>query len=260
LLLWFLNILCEAKKWQSLIKPFISITIRAAFQQVFAGTTTGVGSPGRIAEMGGRMALLPKMYRTDAAIMTTIGGFIQSSIIFGVGLLALFLMPIANVFYFNTELYVGVLAGLILIILLALAAVWRYSAKARYYLRRAISVGTTAIGKAYFWTLLRYLIYNMQLLTWMHLMGVEIDNSLWLGLSCLYFFFVSIVPSHIIIDMGIRGSVALFLFLMITDNTIAVLSAIFAMWMTNVIIPTLIGSVVLIKQKPIKEALTQKET
>tara|TARA_B100000941_G_scaffold60730_1_gene40020 strand:+ start:235 stop:501 length:267 start_codon:yes stop_codon:yes gene_type:complete len=55
--------------------------------------------------------------------------------------------------------------------------------------------------------------------------------------------FVSIIPTIVFTELSVRGSVAVFLFGMITSNTIAVLSAIFIMWIINFVFPALIGTV-----------------
>jgi len=55
--------------------------------------------------------------------------------------------------------------------------------------------------------------------------------------------FVSIIPTIVFTELSVRGSVAVFLFGMITSNTIAVFSATFIMWIINFVFPALIGTV-----------------
>lgn len=56
---WVVNLSTEVKKWQLLMRPYYCISFKAGLQQILAGTVTAILSPGRIAEPGGRMSLLP---------------------------------------------------------------------------------------------------------------------------------------------------------------------------------------------------------
>ncbi|MBR8538247.1 hypothetical protein KDU71_21930 [Carboxylicivirga sediminis] len=259
LALWFLNLLCETKKWQVLMAPFKSLSLKESWQQVMAGTTTAVGSPARIAEMGGRMALLPAEQRTHAAIITTVGGLFQNTVI---------LLSGAFTFLFNSEItdrlnlplhhiLVALVCIALFTTLLILAAICHK--KLRFYLRIIQNIPINTLLKALFWTSMRYLIYIIQLYSWLWLYGLQYSTGDFVALATIYFLSITIIPSHILIDMGIRGSVAIFLFSSADVDTPLVLAAIFSLWISNVVIPTLFGSYVLIRQKLIKQAVMQKE-
>ncbi|MBK3516647.1 lysylphosphatidylglycerol synthase transmembrane domain-containing protein [Carboxylicivirga marina] len=259
--LWFINLFCEAKKWQALMHPFYRIKFINAWQQVMAGTTTALGSPARLAEMGGRMALLPKKYRANAAIMTILGGFIQNLIIITFGVFALLLIPDSIIDINISGYYYWLATGLIaLAILSTYGIIYFYADKIRYYLKVIKNTSRSTLIKSTLWTTLRYSVYHLQLFFWLYFFGVQISTSDFILLAMLYFLMISVIPSHILIDMGIRGSVALFLFSSASNHTPNILMATFCMWMSNVILPTLIGSYTLIRQKLLKQRVMQKET
>ncbi|MCG8580885.1 MAG: hypothetical protein MI866_13270 [Bacteroidales bacterium] len=260
-LLWLLNLGFETKKWQALMHPFVLLSFKDAWQQVMAGTTTAVGSPARIAEMGGRMAILPRHHRLNAAIMTSIGGIIQSFIIFFCGILALLFNPgLAEQLNFPFDFF-EILFGITGIVSLLLIAIrFIFPHKFKYYFRIILRTDKRALLKSLFWTSLRYLTFIIQFYFWLHLWGLSSEIAGFIALSAIYFFVITIIPSHILVDMGIRGSIAILLFTPIFSNTPLILAAAFCLWCTNVIIPTLIGSYILVRQKLIKQRVMEKET
>ena len=56
-------------------------------------------------------------------------------------------------------------------------------------------------------------------------------------------FIVSIIPSIAITEIGVRGSVALFLFGLVSSNTIGILSSAFVMWVINLLLPAMLGTI-----------------
>ncbi|TRX71266.1 hypothetical protein [Carboxylicivirga sp. M1479] len=259
ILLWCLNIVLESKKWQSLMMPFTHLSFTSALQQVLAGNTTAVGSPGRIAEMGGRMLLLPKALRVHAAMMTTVGGILQNIVIITGGIFGFF--HVTNIKH-STVLPLSIpISAVILLLLLVSLLVWKWAPdKVRYYIKTLRNIRLKNIFTSLFWTITRYLVFIAQLYAWFQFCGLNISITIFLPLSVSYFFLITLVPSHILIDMGIRGGVAIFLFSNIITNTPLIVMATFFMWLSNVMIPTLLGSIIIIRQKLIKQAVIQKES
>ncbi|WP_439182056.1 hypothetical protein [Carboxylicivirga taeanensis] len=258
-LLWGLNLFCETRKWQMLMRPFTHLSLVDAWHQVMAGTTTAVGSPARIAEMGGRMALLSKHLRMKAAIMTTIGGSFQSLVILSVGVTTmLFFKRAGNYVQIPSTYHTFIITGIV-IILIALTASYYLSRTVRYYFRVITHIKKNSLLIALGWTTARYIIFLVQLYTWFWLFGHPIHCKAFMHLATLYFFVITIIPSHIMTDMGIRGSTALFLFSSLQISTPVIIAATFCLWASNVVLPTIIGSYILIRQKVLKQVVMKKE-
>ncbi len=256
--LWWINLISETKKWQVLMAPFTKLSIRRAWQQVMAGTTTAVGSPSRIAEMGGRMALLPSELRVNAAIMTTLGGLLQNTVIILGGILTLLIN--GETAQLNLPLSYSFITIISLVLLLSVGTIaYAYSEKLRFYLRSLKNIQTTTLLNALIWTVIRYTIYIIQLYAWMRLFGLHLTPAEYLTLAPLYFLIITIIPSHVLIDLGIRGSVAIYLFSTLDIESPLILAATFCLWLSNVMLPTFIGSYVLIRQTMIKQAVIKKE-
>jgi len=258
-MLWWLNLFSECKKWQYLMQPYYFLTFKNAFRQVLAGTVTAIGSPARIAEMGGRMALLPNQYRINAGVMTTIGGLMQNLIILigGGFVLAWPNSSISTIIPLWNDVTLSYFIGSILILIVLfviIKKVWAY--KLRYYFLTLKKLSARVILLSLFWTVVRYLVYNVQLFFWMQLFGLNIEVADFLFYSPVYFMLITVIPSYVLIDMGIRGSVALLLFGVFESNDPIILAAVFAQWLSNVVIPTLMGSFVFLRYKEMKRHLT----
>jgi len=256
LVLWLANIFTETKKWQALLLPYFKLSFATALKQVLAGTVTAVGSPARIAEMGGRMALLAPAFRINAALMTGIGGLMQNLIIC-LGGLAVILLPQSPlnklIRAYDGRGFYYLLIGIAAFISIIGFGYSLWGKKIKQYLLTLKKINSRVILSGLFWTLLRYLTYNFQLYLWMLLFGISPDVEIFIIYSPIYFLLITIIPSYLLIDLGIRGSVALLLFSVINQNEPLILAAIFAQWLSNVVLPTLFGSYILFRYKVIKQ-------
>ena len=65
----------------------------------------------------------------------------------------------------------------------------------------------------------------------------------------ILFFVQSALPSLDLLDIGVRNFTASFFFMYITDQKIAVMAAVSSIWLINIIIPAILGSVFVLKLK-----------
>jgi hypothetical protein len=67
------------------------------------------------------------------------------------------------------------------------------------------------------------------------------------------YFFASVVPTIHLMDVVVKGSVAVFLFGKLGINQWTVVSVTTVMWLLNLVIPVLIGSVFVLNYKPLRK-------
>ena len=91
------------------------------------------------------------------------------------------------------------------------------------------------------YSIARYLIFTTQFFILLQLFDVQIlyTDAIILIMSML--FVVSVIPTIAITEIGVRGSVALALFGLVSANAVGILSATFVLWIINLLIPSLIG-------------------
>ena len=90
---------------------------------------------------------------------------------------------------------------------------------------------------------LRYIVFTTQFFILLHVFGVSVNYINAMILITTMLLAISIIPSIAITELGIRGSIAVFLFSLVSMNTGGVISATFAMWTINLLIPSIIGVV-----------------
>ena len=104
-----------------------------------------------------------------------------------------------------------------------------------------------------FYSFLRFMVFAVQyILIWK---ALDVELSWWQGFWSIGFVFLlmAIVPSFAIAEIGIRGKVALAVVGLFSSNTLAILAGTITMWMLNLVLPALIGSLFLLTIKIYKE-------
>lgn len=258
LILMFCNWLVEARKWQLLVSYSQTISLRIAIKGVLIGLPLALITPNRVGEIGGRAFILENN-RKDAVFATFIGSLTQLSatLLFGLigGILVLCFFPLnATV---RNACIISVLIVTILIILGALSKNRRFlkvitlHIVGRRYYRYLISVvdkfPPRAITQSLSYSLFRYCIFSTQFGLLVHMLVPDITVlEIAVGISLMYLF-TTLIPTAVLGEIGIRGSVAMFIFQNFTDSVSQIFQVSLLLWVVNIAIPTVIGSFLLLR-------------
>src|SRR4051812_26050514 len=71
-------------------------------------------------------------------------------------------------------------------------------------------------------------------------------------MAALFFWVMAVIPSITLTELGIRGSVSIFLFRHFSSNTVGILAATAGIWFLNLIIPSIAGSILILRMKLLK--------
>jgi len=258
-LMMFLNWFLEALKWQFLIKKIEEISFSRSVRAVFSGITVSAFTPNRVGEYGGRVFCLEKADRIQAVFITIIGSMAQliTTIFFGsIGILLLpSLMPeftqILSLMEYSYPILVFVfllLNSLLIFIYLntsvlsLLLSRIKFLNKYEKYNSVFSFYSVEELAKVLLFSVARYAVFSTQFFILLHVFGVVINYTDALVLIMTMLFVISVIPTIAITEIGVRGSVALFLFGLISSNTVGILSATFFMWIINLLLPALIGT------------------
>jgi len=258
-LMMFLNWFLEALKWQFLIKKIEVISFSRSVRAVFSGITVSAFTPNRVGEYGGRVFCLEKADRIQAVFITIIGSMAQliTTIFFGsIGILLLpSLMPeftqILSLMEYSYPILVFVfllLNSLLIFIYLntsvlsLLLSRIKFLNKYEKYNSVFSFYSAEELAKVLLFSVARYTVFTTQFFILLHVFGVVINYTDALVLIMTMLFVISVIPTIAITEIGVRGSVALFLFGLISSNTVGILSATFVMWIINLLLPALIGT------------------
>ena len=263
LLLMVANWSIESAKWKILVKHLEKITFFTSLKAVLSGVTVSIFTPNRVGEFGGRIFVLKKSNRVSAIFATIVGSFSQLIITIVVGLISLILLfiifpeKIINI-KFNNHLLIILLifiSGLIIYIYLNIDKCSKYIIKLPYikrlkkYLKIISLYKKSELSEVLFISFIRYLVFLTQFYLLLKVFNVNINIVPAFISIGLVFLTMTAIPTITLAEIGIRGSVALFFFGMFSDEAVGIVSTSIVLWIINLAIPALVGSIIFYKFK-----------
>ena len=250
ILMMFLNWLVEALKWRYMISKIENISIMTAYRAVFTGITVSTFTPNRIGEYGGRVFCLEKGDRIKAVFITVLCSMSQLLVTILFGSISLFIL-------FDEILIDKTFLSVSLLILLNLSLLFSYFnishiinflgkfkliKSFKKYLEVLVMYNYKDLIIAFIYSNTRYFIFSLQFIILLHIFGINISFMDAILSVMLIFFFITITPTITIAEIGVRGSVAIFVLGLFSSNDIGILSSTTLLWLINLIIPAIIGS------------------
>jgi hypothetical protein len=259
-LLMLVNWVLESVKWKYLTRELVKITTWEAIEAVFCGLTWAIFTPNRLGEYGGRVMFLPNRKRIHGVFAMAVGSFGQNVITNVLGLTALIwfnytflhlntwvslglsfaaigFMSLMLVFYFNIKWLVSLLNSISF-----LEKYHRFfDIMGRYKFNELLNI--------MWFCLARFFVFSFQYYLVIHLLMPDINIFPILMMVFILLFVQSALPSLDLLDVGVRSMTASTFFVYITDQKIAVIAAVSSIWLINLIIPAILGSVFVLKLK-----------
>lgn len=247
------NWLFEILKWKSLVSTFKKIPFSRALKESLASLSVSLATPNRIGEYGAKALFYPKENRKKILLLNFIGNGFQmlATVIFGIiGFTYL-------VFYFN--LSVSYLTTLLFVVIAVLLVFLAYLFKEQELLIKGFTIAkvfaffnalTISVKfKTVLFSVLRYAIFSFMFFQVLLFFGAQV--LFFDGMAVIFGMYLlsSLVPSIFILDVAVKGGVAVFLFSVIEVPEISVLCTVFVMWLLNMVLPALFGSVFLFSLK-----------
>ena len=263
----FANWGLEARKWQVLVRRLQQISFLTAYKAVLSGLTLSLNTPNRIGEYGGRILYIEEGKRLSAISLSIVGGISQLiiTLLLGSGGL-LFLIyfnhpynPTAalsvfwlKIFSLKILLTVSSMSALLLLlfyfrlkwITFFLERIPRLNNFTRY-IRVLEQFTPKVLLRLISLSFFRYLVFVIQYILLLQVLEVNISwiDAFWV-ISVL-FLVLAIVPSFAIADLGIRGKFSIELLNLYSINTIGIIGTTFGIWLINLFIPAIIGSLLI---------------
>ena len=250
ILMMFLNWLVEALKWRYMISKIENISIMTAYRAIFTGITVSTFTPNRIGEYGGRVFCLEQGDRIKAVFITVLCSMSQLLVTILFGSISLFIL-FDEILIDKTFLSVSLLIFLNLFLLFSyfnISHIVNFLGKFKLinsfkkYLEVLVMYNFKDLLIAFIYSNTRYFIFSLQFIILLHVFGINISFMDAILSVMLIFFFITITPTITIAEIGVRGSVAIFVLGLFSSNDIAILSSTTLLWLINLIIPAIIGS------------------
>lgn len=259
-LLMLVNWWIESGKWRLLMSGLEQVPPWRAFVATIAGTSVGFVSVNRTGEFIGRVLFLDPENRIAGSFATALGSIAQFVVTLsagGVGLLVLtssgFPLPwpmgwtswvlatltglvitIALVLY----LYPGLFRQLLLLVPFMHRFERASSVLSRF--ERSVLLGVLFLSAA------RYVLFTFQFVLLLHVFGSGVGAWAAVFGVPLVYLIATLIPSVMLTELGVRGSVAVAVFAPMGGDAAVVLLATTCLWMINVALPACVGSLLLL--------------
>ena len=246
-MLTILNWYFEILKWLNAVSHIKKHTFLEAMEQSLASLTTSLFTPNRIGEYGAKAMYFSKENRYQVLLLNLWNNVNQMlpTTFFGIiGLSFLIIHFDLNIGYTNLwwlAISIGLIfAGLLLARKSNKFQVKGFSLNKIYYYIKSVSIKSHL--NIFLYSQIRYLLFSFQFYFLLTIFGVEISYfKAMMGIASMYFI-ASIIPSVVMFEMVIKGSVAVFLFSYLNVSEYIVLCAVGTMWIFNFALPSIIGS------------------
>lgn len=267
LILMVINWGIESLKWKWLIAKIERIGFFKSFEGVLTGVSVSMFTPNRTGDYLGRVFILEKANRIEGALITIVGSISQILVTISVGLfcfLSFFYDYLYSPASLNEYLYTGIVI-LVPFVVFALVVLYfnipafssflqkNKGARLRRF-NRYFSVfswyGTRDLLAVLLASLLRYMVFSTQFYLLLKMFSVDVPLIEGLVLISVIYLIMAVVPSIAFADLGIRGSVTLYiigLYYSHNSATVAVpdlgiITATSLLWLINLVIPALMGT------------------
>lgn len=250
LLLMPVNWGIEAFKWQFVVRKFENVPFIKALKHVFAGITIGLTTPNRIGEIPARVYLLDnKTHLTGLIGVTFLASFSQVIITFLGGFVAVILLKENTIIkdHFILWTVVGsLITTLLFLVYFYSKIVLTFIQKIPFlnkkkWLEKFSFLSTQEKNTVLFFSLVRYFVFVIQFYLVLKAFHIPINNVAAFSLIPLFFVISSFIPTFVISEIAVRGSVALVVFSSVSTDSLLIISAAVSLWIINVALPSIIG-------------------
>jgi uncharacterized membrane protein YbhN (UPF0104 family) len=284
---WFINVLIfvvilmivnwgiEAFKWSLLIRKIEKVEWIRSFLAVLTGVAVSSFTPNRVGDYFGRVFILKKAARIEGVFITILGSMSQLLVTFLAGTSCIFLLFIGHhetlLDFFNipSHLYTWFLWGggililglnvLFILLFLNISLLSTLAAKLKgrtlekltSYIQVLSAYTTRELLIIIFLSALRFIVFSTQMFLLLRAFSVDIPFLNGMIIIGVIFFAITLIPTVAIAELGIRGSVSLFLvgvyfgqpLDMPAEMAMGIVAASTSLWLINLAIPALVGAI-----------------
>jgi hypothetical protein len=253
----------EARKWQLAIRTIQPLSFLQSWKAVFTGTTLAFFTPNRIGEYMGRILYIHEGKRIQAISLTIVCSIGQLLVTWWAGIGGiLYLQEHANQatihtfasLWMKTVLYVTAGAAVILTLFyfrLAWLVRWVEKIprieKAVAWIRVLDSFNATILLRIMSLSVLRYSVFIGQYYLLFDVFNVPLTAAQVAGSVSVIFLVLSIVPTiAVITELGVRWKIGIEVVQLFNSNITGILATSLAIWIINLVIPALLGSLLIL--------------
>jgi hypothetical protein len=255
----------EAKKWQLLVKPVQQLSYFSAFRAVLFGVAFSLFIPS--GDYVGKILNMEEGKRLRSITQNIAGSMSQLIVTLIAGTCGLIYLRMnvweskmelvgLSVFWLDALMYV-IVSGVIVLLLIyyKIARITTLAEKIPFIYRYRLFImgleefGTKELTRILLLSVLRFVVFIVQYLLVLFIFGVNIHTIDAISTTCVLFLVLALVPTITIAELGLRGEVSIQLFGLLSANTLGIVAASTLIWVVNLIIPALAGSLFILSVK-----------
>jgi uncharacterized membrane protein YbhN (UPF0104 family) len=259
----------EAQKWKLSIRSVQPLGFFKSFCAVLSGVSFSVTTPNRTGEYLGRMLYMNEGNRLKIISLTIVSGISQLIITLFTGLLGLLFIHQSMltgriVQDLGGSLWLRVLEWGVLLVLISLTLFYfklsflvnlanKWKNTKWYYLVSSLrELNATLAFRLLSLSAARYIVFIIQYFLLLRLFEVDINWWNTFAVVSVIFLVLAIIPSFTIAELGLRGGVSLYLLGSFSTNHAGIGMTAAAVWMINLVIPAVVGSLLILRIKIVK--------
>ena len=272
IILMIINWGIESIKWQYLISKNENINLKTSLQGVFSGITVSSLTPNRIGEYFGRVFILKKTHPVRGILMTIVGSLSQLLVTILMGGFAILYVTFryTELVYPKNPFLSAVAIGLLILLMIMVSGIY-FNLKGVSNILHRLTIKWPKINRfihvfAYYdrkelvnvflLSLSRYVVFSLQLYLLMRIFHIPLTIFEGLIVVSLIFLTITIIPSVALAEIGIRGSVAIYVIQQYYNLNnlnpslgyeLDVMASTSVLWLINIILPAIIGSLFIFK-------------
>ena len=247
----------ESYKWKSITAQIEPVPYSTALKSVFSGICVGNIAPGRAMEFLAKIIFFKHENRPSITVLHFINGMFQMLITVTLGIIAIAL-KLNQINNSSTFIYLVLFGGLCMILFFCWA-IFNVSFIQRKlkFIKWFQKIGNTQqvqfskalIIKLISLSIVRYFVFTTQFYLIYNALSPPNDTMQIFMSIAAYFMLTSLIPMISVIEPAIRAAIALFVFNNSGNDTITIVLASTFVWLINVVIPSIIGYIIILKEK-----------
>lgn len=247
----------ESYKWKTITDQVERVSYSTALKSVFSGICVGNIAPGRAMEFLAKIVFFKSENRPSITLLHFINGMFQMLITVTVGVISIAYKLNKNNQSSNF-IYVVLAGGICMILffcwVILNVSVIQQKLKFIKWFRKMDGAQNTQFSKALLlklisFSIIRYLVFTTQFYLIYNALSPQNDMAQTFMSIAAYFMLTSLIPMISVIEPAIRAAIALFVFNNAADNTVIVVLSSTFVWIINVVIPSIIGYIIILKEK-----------
>ncbi len=247
----------ESYKWKIITTPVQKISFSTAQKSVYSAICLGNLAPGRATEFVAKIIFFDAEHRPKITVLHFVNGMFQLCITYLIGFIAL----VYKIKSFGDDyLWIAYAAAgvAILVICFFIFCLVKINKVLHYFSNKITqqqhikhfrySFTKAQLIQLFTFSLIRYIVFSIQMILLIHLFyNGTINLSVILSIA-LYFLITTTIPMISVIEPAIRAAVALVVFKDTGISNAALAMASVSIWLVNIIIPSIFGYFILLKQ------------